>query len=260
MATTAAQLAADIVSKARKVETDRYGDVRIANLFIRWILENMSVENDDDLSGQVRERRNPGPMPYVWMSDAQATFLAKLMDGKQVDGFTPDHYEHAFYFAVKTVNTQFGVKKVLYFGGEPECVQAPASKPSTVAAVEASGSSDKANATAARMIRWAVDAGRAEKDKYASEDDDYLVAWLSPSMAVDLVKKLPPASVREDGTFLTQAAGPFCYWGKRKTASGALLLCWMGEPPAASKPAPAPQKATPLASGKRIPADSAIPF
>lgn len=254
---TASQLAASIVLKARKVESDRLGDVRIARLFIEWTLKNMSVENDDDLSGQARELRHPGPMPYVWMSEAQAGFMAKLMGDKRVDGFTPDHYENAFYFAVKTVNTRNGASKVLYFEGEPECVPVEVKAEAKPVATGC----DKANVTAARLINWALTNNRAEKDKYARPDDEYMVAWLAPGMAADLVKELPAESLRGDGTFFTQAAGPFCYWGKRTTASGALLLCWMGEPPAAPfATAKAVQPAKAGVTANRVPADPDIPF
>mgnify|MGYP003442113872 CR=1 FL=1 len=124
---------------------------------------------------------------------------------------------------------------------------------------------EQANRFAARLIQGAIEKGRHQKDSYArAGQDDYLIAWLSAAQADALMRLLADGVVREDGSFLTQAAGPFCYWGKKRTGTGAQLLCWMGEPPTVhdAPPAPKPVKAAAVVvpNGKRIPLDVDIPF
>lgn len=134
-------------------------------------------------------------------------------------------------------------------------------RPVPAAAVEASGSSTRANDWAATLIRQAIERGRASKDSYAtSGDDDYLVTWLSQGQADALVSYLPAGVVREDGSFLTQACGQFCYWGKKRTKTGAMLLCWMGEPPVKQERKVEVAKVATAPAGKRIPMDADIPF
>lgn len=181
----------------------------------------------------------------LFISQSQRDLLLKL----QVDELIK-HEQNGERFAafVKSIYSEKTGKDyyLLVFSGKP---------PAPVVAKPVQ-SSEKANQFAAKLIIGAIEKNRHQRDAYAKvgEQDTYFVTWLSPLQADALVSQLPEGSTKQDGSFITQAAGQFCYWGKKRTQTGAILLCWMGE--AGSEPTPAPQADEPVHAN----ADPDIPF
>lgn len=120
---------------------------------------------------------------------------------------------------------------------------------------------DRAHGFAALLIKGAVEKGFAKKDDRAAAGEDYLCTWLTKNQADALIAQLPGTALNAAGHIVTQVVGSFCYWSKAKASSGAVLLCWMGEPSEADKPTSKPVKAAPVVpAGKVIPLDPDIPF
>jgi len=220
----------------------------------------------------------------VFITEGQATLFGKLLNGAAI--ITHGTGDSRFAGFVRSIYSQAKGRDyyILTFcgciGGQDDDRDEPNEeerwhptdemadeRPAPVATkpVAVPQGSERADRFAAVLIRGAIEKGRHQKDAYArSGEDDYLVTWLSAAQADALARLMADGVVRDDGSFLTQAAGPFCYWGKKRTASGAQLLCWMGEPSGVEdKPAPKPAKPATVAvvpPGKLIPLDVDIPF
>jgi len=186
----------------------------------------------------------------VFISKAQAELFVKLLAGKPV--ITNGIGDDRFAGFVKTIFSAAKNKEyyLLTFCGH---VQAKAEEvaPEVVDCTQA-------NDFAAKLIAGFVEKGWAKKDDRAAAGEDYLCCWTTKAQADALLAQLP-AAVNAQGRIITQACGSFCYWTKVRAASGAMLLCWMGE--VTTAPAAAPVKAEPVApAGKLIPLDMDIPF
>jgi len=208
----------------------------------------------------VRRFMARGVSAEVFITEKQATFLNSLIgDAGIITHGTGDQKFAGFVkdiFSEKKNQTYY----ILTFCGfvPPPEVEQP--KPisydeyaNDCADNETAG--QKANDFAATLIRRAMELNRVEVSK---DGDDYNMTWLSKAQADALAKNIPQGSMRQGGGFITQACGCFCYWGKSRTANGAMLLCWMGEPEDAPAVESAPVGVIP--EGKRIPLDPVIPF
>lgn len=268
MALTALKLAADIIDRAET--QDRVQDAQYAprgfsghfsETFITEAQYNLFVKLNNGGTSIVDEEGDYTIVAKSFFSQKKnKTFYLLCWKGE-----LPESLEQAqrredveareeYAYSIRRLDDEEEIRRY-----SERLVEQPAPVPA--AAVEASGSSTRANDWAATLIRQAIERGRASKDSYAtSGDDDYLVTWLSQGQADALVSYLPAGVVREDGSFLTQACGQFCYWGKKRTKTGAMLLCWMGEPPVKQERKVEVAKVATAPAGKRIPMDADIPF
>ena len=124
--------------------------------------------------------------------------------------------------------------------------------PETPETPEEERSLEKASDFAVVLIKRAIELGRVGPDEYApAGSEPYFATWLSKAQADSLTAKLPLDAIKQDGSFLTQAVGAYCFWGKT-TAKGTMLLCWMGEVPQTNT------EDEPVSNS--IPADEDLPF
>jgi hypothetical protein len=126
-------------------------------------------------------------------------------------------------------------------------------------AEETPANTDRANSFAATLIQQAIAKGFAKKDERAGAGEDYLCTWITKSQAESLLGMLPANALNNAGHVITQAVGSYCYWTKAKSASGAMLLCWMGEVKETKSAVVVPAVPRTL-PGKLIPLDAEIPF
>lgn len=209
--------------------------------------------------GEVRRFMGRGVAAELFISAKQAEFLGNLIgDTGVILHGTGDQKFAGFIkgiFSEKKGQTYY----LLTFCGFVPPVQAE--QPQPISRDEYANdqadqetAAQKANDFAATLIRRAMELSRVEA---ANDGDEYSMTWLSKAQADALTANLKDA-VKPDGSFITQACGCFCYWGKKRTVNGAMLLCWMGEPEDAPVVEAAPKGIIP--NGKRIPLDPAIPF
>lgn len=237
---TAATLAFDIISRNKdKVQGVKYAP-------------------RGDKAEAVRRFMGRAVTAEVFISEKQAQFIGNLMGDAGI--ITAGTGDTRFAGFVKDI---FGEKKnqtyyILTFCGfvPPQEVEQPMTA-DAVADMHADAETvkQKADDFAASIIRRAMELNRVE---FAKHDDDHAMTWMSKAQADALTAGIPAAQIKSDGSFLTQACGCFCYWGKKRTVNGAMLLCWMGEPEDAPVVEQAPKGIIP--AGKRIPLDAAIPF
>lgn len=196
----------------------------------------------------------------VFITQAQASLFDTLLNGASV--ITNGSGDGRFGAFVKTIwseGKQQNYYLLVFCGYVPTAT--PAHLAPKVEAVQKDASD-----FAAKLITSAIGKGFAKPDERATDGGDYLTTWLSKAQADALVAQLPQGAVKADGGFLTQACGTFCFWGKVRTATGAMLLCWMGEVSGTSAPAATPVVVPPVKPvavtppGKLIPLDMDIPF
>ena len=240
---TAYELACDIINRSDSVNACKYSP-------------------RGPLADQVQRFMGRPAGHECFITKPQAELIAKLLGSAQV--ITAGEGQNRFGGFVKTIWSEAKQREyyLLTFCGyvaQPE-ESAPAASAPTVTPVQSApvANADKANGFAAILIRAAIDKGFAKKDDRAGKDEDYLCTWLTKNQADALVAQLPGTALNAAGMIVTQVVGSFCYWSKARSGSGAMLLCWMGEPTDA---APAPVKAAPVVpNGKLIPLDPDIPF
>jgi len=197
----------------------------------------------------------------VFISEAQSNLFTTLLAGKMIitNGTTEADKFAAFvkpiWSAAKKQNYYLLTFCGVVAGDEP--ASAPTASPVTLAGQKAA-SADRAHKFAAVLIQGAIEKGYAKKDDRAKPgEDDYLCVWLTKAQADALMGMLEcvPTAINAAGLIMSQPVGSFCYWSKARSATGSLLLCWMGE--VADMPT-APVSTLP--PGKLIPMDMDIPF
>jgi hypothetical protein len=237
---TAYELACDIINRSNSVQPCKYAPRGpMADAVVRFMGRAAGHE--------------------TFITKPQADLFAKLLGSALI--ITAGEGSNKFAGFVKTIWSEAKQQNyyLLTFCGyvaQPEEVEsAPTTTPVQSATV---ANPERANGFAALLIKGAIDKGFAKKDERAGADEDYLCTWLTKNQADALIAQLPTSALNASGHIVTQVVGSFCYWSKAKAASGAVLLCWMGEPtapaPVASKPAPV------VPAGKLIPMDPDIPF
>lgn len=208
----------------------------------------------------------------VFITKPQAELLAKLLGSATV--ITHGEGQNRFGGFVKTIWSEAKQREyyLLTFCGyvaQPEDTKEevnederwhPADDAPASATTVTPVNSDRAHGFAALLIKGAIDKGFAKKDDRAAAGEDYLCTWLTKNQADALIAQLPTTALNAAGHIVSQVVGSFVYWSKAKAASGAVLLCWMGEPSEASKPATVVKEAPKAPPGKLIPLDADIPF
>jgi hypothetical protein len=193
----------------------------------------------------------------IFISEKQAEFLGNLIgDAGVITHGTGDQKFGAFVKDIYSESKGRTYYLLTFCGFVPQPEEAAPMTRDEVADMHADAETaqQKADDFAASLIRRAMEQNRVQFEKH---DDEFAMTWLSKAQADALTANLKGA-VKPDGSFITQACGCFCYWGKKRTMNGAMLLCWMGEPEDAPVVEAAPKGIIP--AGKRIPLDPAIPF
>ena len=243
---TAYELACDIINKSNSVQPCKY------------------APRGKEAEAVVRFMGRPAGHE-TFITKGQAELITKLLGSAII--ITAGEGQNRFAGFVKTIYSE--AKKQNYYlltfcgyVAQPEDTREDVNEDErwhpTNDQPAATVNSDRANGFAALLIKGAIEKGFAKKDDRANAGEDYLCAWLTKNQADALIAQLPTTALNAAGHIVTQVVGSFCYWSKAKAASGAVLLCWMGEPTEVERK---PVKAAPVVpAGKLIPLDPDIPF